>query len=86
MSFARDLPKLIALPPPDWSCRMKKKNRRKRKTSGRYCRSTVTHSDDCSGFWNCSVTPFSRSFSAMVAEASIGPVVWNVELSRSVPV
>ncbi len=86
MSFARDLPKLIALPPPDWSCRMKKKNRRNRKTSGRYWSSTVTQSEDCSGFWNARLTPFSRSFSAIVAEASIGPVVWKVELSRRVPV
>ena len=64
---------------------MKKKKSRKRKTSGRYWSSTVTQSEFCSGFSNWSVTPFSRSFSAMVAEASSGPVVWNVELSRSVP-
>ncbi len=51
MSLAFDLPKLMALPPPDWSWRMKKKKRRKRKTSGRYCSSTATQSEFCSGFW-----------------------------------
>jgi hypothetical protein len=85
MSFARLLPKLIALPPPDCSWRMKKKNRRKRKTSGRYWSSTVTQSAFCSGFWNDMFTPFSRSFSAIEADASIGPVVTNFELSRRVP-
>ena len=49
MSFAFDLPKLIALPPPDCSCRMKKKKRRKRKTSGRYWTSTVTQKLEPSG-------------------------------------
>ena len=85
MSFARDFPKLIALPPPDCSWRMKKKNSRNRKTRGRYWSSTVTQIEFWSDFWNWSVTPFSRSFSAMAAEASSGPVVRNCELSRSVP-
>ena len=35
ISFAFDLPKLIALPPPAWSWRMKTKKRRKSATIGR---------------------------------------------------
>ena len=60
MSFAFDLPKLIALPPPDCSWRMKKKKSRNRKTSGRYWSSTVTQSELCSGFSNFIVTPCVR--------------------------
>ena len=49
-SLAFDLPKLIALPPPACSWRMKKKKSRKRKTSGRYCTSTVTQNEFWSAF------------------------------------
>ena len=56
-SRARDLPKLIALPPPAWSWRMKRKNITSRKTIG----SSVTIVRDqnglCSSFSKMTFTP-----------------------------
>jgi len=68
MSLARDFPKLMALPPPDWSWRMKKKMRRKTKTSGRNWAASCHHIEPSSGFLNSTEAPFWRSLSVTSLE------------------
>ena len=49
-SRALDLPKLIALPPPDCSCRMKKKKIAIKSSIGSHDSSSCGHTEPSSGF------------------------------------
>ena len=62
-SFALLLPKLIALPPPAWSWRMRKTKRMQRTPRGIQETRNCAQSDCESSFSNFSATPFWRIFS-----------------------
>ena len=58
-SLARLRPKDIALPPPTWSCRMKKKNKKSRRSIGSELTSKVFQRPASSGGSKLTFTPFS---------------------------
>ncbi len=63
-SLALDLPKLIALPPPAWSWRMRKTKRMQRTPKGIQETRNCAQSDCESSFSNLRATPFCRIFSS----------------------
>jgi hypothetical protein len=61
-SRARDLPKLMALPPEDWSWRMKKKNTATSSTMGSQVTSKLVQRPVCSSGTYCSESTFAEEF------------------------